>query len=30
METDDKWSGNLRGWLQYRETVDNTFTKVTR
>jgi len=24
------WSGNLRGWLQYRETVDTNFTKVTR
>jgi thymidylate synthase ThyX len=24
------WSGNLRGWLQYRETVDATFTKVGR
>jgi Thymidylate synthase complementing protein len=25
-----KWSGNLRGWLQYREMVDVCFTKVTR
>jgi hypothetical protein len=25
-----KWSGNLRGWLQYRETVDLSFTKVGR
>lgn len=24
------WSGNFRGWLQYRETVDKTFTKVGR
>lgn len=30
MTTDMKWSGNLRGWLQYRETVDPTFTKVGR
>jgi thymidylate synthase ThyX len=29
-ETETKWSGNLRGWLQYRETVDTTFTKVGR
>lgn len=26
--TEGKWSGNLRGWLQYRETADPTFTKV--
>ena len=24
------WSGNLRGWAQYRESVDKTFTKVGR
>jgi hypothetical protein len=24
------WSGNLRGWTQYREIVDPTFTKVGR
>jgi hypothetical protein len=30
MTTDMKWSGNFRGWTQYRETVDPTFTKVGR
>jgi hypothetical protein len=30
MSTANKWSGNLRGWLQFRETVDTTFTKVGR
>lgn len=29
-DTFNKWSGNFRGWLQYRETVDTTFTKVGR
>jgi hypothetical protein len=28
--TASDWSGNLRGWLQYRETVDTNFTKVGR
>jgi len=28
--TERVWSGNLRGWLQFRETVDTNFTKVTR
>jgi hypothetical protein len=26
----DVWSGNLRGWLQFRETVDTNFTVVSR
>lgn len=28
--TAKKWSGNLRGWTQYRATVDPTFTVVGR
>lgn len=29
-EGDLTWSGNFQGWLQYREVVDKTFTKVGR
>lgn len=29
-DTATLWSGNLRGWRQYRETIDPTFTKVGR
>lgn len=30
INSETQWSGNFRGWLQYRELVDSTFTKVGR
>jgi thymidylate synthase ThyX len=30
IHTSTTWSGNLRGWLQYRETVDTSFTRIGR
>jgi thymidylate synthase ThyX len=30
LSTENSWSGNLRGWIQFRETVDPTFTRVGR
>lgn len=30
VQTSQDWSGNLRGWKQYRETIDPTFTRVGR